>query len=138
MSNPPYLAISNFCIGYGQKIVASIDNLEVAPAEVVALVGPSGSGKTTLLATISGAIPSISGTVEVIGAQRSTEWKLKNISRTLQNFPLLHWLTVKENLMLSAKIRRVAIDDVEGLLGSFQAAHLADKYPQTLSGGERS
>jgi ABC-type nitrate/sulfonate/bicarbonate transport system ATPase subunit len=137
MNNSPYLAINDLCIGYEQKVVAFIDSLAVTTAEVVALIGPSGCGKSTLLATISGAMPSISGAIQIMGAPRTVEWRMQNVSRTLQNFPLLHWLTVKENLTLAAKIRGVAIQDVEGLLGLFQASHLAGKFPKTLSGGER-
>jgi NitT/TauT family transport system ATP-binding protein len=60
-----------------------------------------------------------------------------SVSRTLQNFPLFHWLTVRENILLAAQIRRVPIVDLDALMRQFSAESLGDRYPHTLSGGER-
>lgn len=68
---------------------------------------------------------------------RSPEWRIENVARTLQSFPLLPWLTVRGNLELAAKLRRQKLADATAHLAAFEAAELADRYPSTLSGGER-
>jgi ABC-type nitrate/sulfonate/bicarbonate transport system ATPase subunit len=123
--------------GYGSKVIVRIDELTLRPGEKVALVGSSGCGKTTLLSAIAGASEPLRGRVELEGRSRSREWRIQNVARTLQAFPLLHWLTVRENLALACKIRRVSRLQVEEILVQLSAAHVGDSYPRNLSGGER-
>ena len=42
-------------------------DLTLTSGEVVALLGPNGAGKTTVLLTLAGLVPSLGGTVEVLG-----------------------------------------------------------------------
>lgn len=65
------------------------------------------------------------------------EWLVKHLARTLQSFPLLHWLTVEGNLRLAANIRGLGGLDVDRVLSEFSALHLKERYPKNLSGGER-
>jgi NitT/TauT family transport system ATP-binding protein len=55
----------------------------------------------------------------------------------LQAFPLLHWLTVRQNLKLACRIRGVSPSQADEILLQLSASHLADLYPKQLSGGER-
>ena len=48
-----------------------------------------------------------------------------------------HWLTVRENLELAAKVREIKNVDFNYVLRQFNALHLMDKYPNRISGGER-
>lgn len=123
--------------GYGGKVVAGPVNLAVHPREIVAIVGPSGCGKTTVLKTISGEVPLIRGAIRLEGQGQERSWLVRNLSRTLQNFPLLHWLTVEQNLQLAATMKGVHALDVDRVLSEFSALHLTKRYPNTLSGGER-
>jgi len=133
----PILSIHQASFGYGAEPIVEIEKLEVHSHEVVALVGPSGCGKTTVLATIAGMRDPVSGTLEILGCAREAIWRAQNTARTVQSFPLFHWLTVRQNLELACKIRGVTIDHVDGLLGQFSASHIADRFPKALSGGER-
>ncbi len=113
-------------------------DLTIDKREVVAIVGLSGCGKTTILKTISGEIPLIRGAVHLDGHAQKRDWLVKHLARTLQSFPLLHWLTVEGNLRLAAQIRGLLDGlDVDRVLSEFSALHLKERYPKNLSGGER-
>lgn len=123
--------------GYDGIPVAGPVDLEVGRREVVAIVGPSGCGKTTVLRTISGAIPRLGGEIRLDGEVQDHQWRTLHCARTLQNFPLLHWLTVEGNLRLACKVRGTVVPDLDQVLMEFSALHLKHRYPKTLSGGER-
>ncbi len=127
----------NAVFGYENTIVVDAFDFIVARSEVIAFVGASGCGKTTMLKAISGAIPLLSGTILLDGQPRDRQWLSRNLSRTLQNSPLFHWLTVQENLELACKIRGMREIDARAVLAEFAADHVCDRYPQSLSGGER-
>ena len=123
--------------GHNENPVIKVNSLCISRSEVVAIVGPSGSGKSTLLSTIAGALKPISGTLKILGEQHTEDWRLKNTARTLQNFPLLHWLTVGGNLRLAARTRGFKLTDAKEILTQFHAEHLEHRYVTQLSGGER-
>lgn len=62
------LVARDLAIGWpGGPVVAEGINLEVEPGKALAVVGRSGIGKSTLLYTLSGLIPSVSGTLTLGG-----------------------------------------------------------------------
>lgn len=137
-SHPPVLVADNLTVSHDTVPILHVPHLEVASAEIVAIVGRSGCGKTTLLACISGQVRPLTGQINIRSEDETgSNGAPRSVSRTLQNFPLLHWLTVKENLALAASIKNVRGSDLEMLLRKFSADELADRYPSTLSGGER-
>lgn len=114
-------------------------NLRLAENEIVALLGKSGSGKSTLLRIIAGLIKPTSGRAHY--RECPITRPVQGISMVFQNFALLPWLTVLENVELGLeahgmpqKERRqkaLAAIDMIGLDG-FESA-----YPKELSGGMR-
>jgi len=131
------LLVEDLVVSHATAPILRLPHLEVNAAEVVAIVGRSGSGKTTLLSCIAGQLKPLSGTISVLQNPADGRDLARHVSRTLQNFPLLHWLTVRENLALAAQIKNVDAADLDGLLRTFSAEELAERYPATLSGGER-
>jgi ABC-type lipoprotein export system ATPase subunit len=90
-----------------------VDRLQIAAGERVAVVGPSGSGKTTLLNLISGISVPQSGTVEVAGKRVSTfsdaqrrDFRASTIGFIFQQFELVEYLSVLENILLPFMINR--------------------------------
>lgn len=131
------IEIEDAVFGYQGRAVAGPLSLRVPPREVLAVVGASGCGKTTMLKSVAGVLPLLGGGIRLEGRKRDREWLRANLARTLQNFPLLHWLTVEGNLRVACRLRGLSSADAAQVLAEFSAEHLMHKYPRTLSGGER-
>jgi putative ABC transport system ATP-binding protein len=130
--------------------VLRVDRLEIAVGECVALIGPSGCGKTTLMNLVSGILVPDAGVVHVDGIPLSQEglasrqaFRLGRVGLVPQNFELLDYLTVRENILLPFRLGSPGLVDRAGeercaeLAGRVGiSAHLA-KVPGQLSQGER-
>lgn len=123
--------------GRGTIQVLSPISFRVQEGEWVAIVGPSGGGKSTLLRLLLGLLPPSSGEVLVHG--KPLRGVHPSASLVFQQFALLPWLTVLENVELGLQARGVpriqrlkralAAIDLVGLDG-YESA-----YPRELSGG---
>jgi putative ABC transport system ATP-binding protein len=127
-----------------------VDQLNFESKSKTAIIGPSGFGKTTLLNIISGISLPQSGNVNVDGktvnhladADRRT-FRLKNIGFIFQDFKLLDYLKVFDNIMLPFRINKALNAGVQSRRRVFElseALNIADKlskYPEKLSQGER-
>jgi NitT/TauT family transport system ATP-binding protein len=122
----------------GEGVVALDEvSLEIAEQEFVAVVGPSGCGKTTLLRMAAGLDFPSDGRVLVGGHEVAGPGPDRAV--VFQQFALLPWKTVRENIGfglkcrgMSAAARRAPVDryiEVMGLQGH------EDAYPHQLSGG---
>jgi len=83
---------------FGDVEALAPTDVELAPAETVALVGPNGAGKSTLLAILSGALEPSSGSVE---ADVRVGWVPQRPAHYGR-------LSARENLELFAKLEGVA------------------------------
>lgn len=129
------------------SVLKGID-LSVASQEFVAVMGPSGSGKSTLLNCISCYIPFEEGEISLggqnlkgLGEDALARIRNEKLGFVFQDFMLLDGLTVRENVLLPRIIKdRVepeADQLADALLTLFGIAHITDKYPAEISGGER-
>ena len=124
-----------------------------APGEVWAVLGPSGCGKSTLLLLLAGLLHPQAGEVRIAG-----ERIVRPRPRTgliLQEYGLLPWATVEDNVALGLRVRRFYGPDghhaprdaalpceeiaarVAHWLTRLDIAPLANQYPAQLSGGQR-
>jgi nitrate/nitrite transport system ATP-binding protein len=136
-----FLSIDNVTKSFGGPPVLSGVNLSIARGEFVAIVGYSGSGKTTLISLIAGLLRPDSGTVKLNDLEITAPGPDRGI--VFQNYSLLPWLTVRENIALavdqvfpnhSADKRAALVTDAIATVNL--AAHAA-KLPRELSGGQR-
>src|SRR5256886_15088863 len=74
-------------------------NLEIERGEFVAIVGYSGAGKTTLMSLLAGLIKPDTGSVKLDGKEITGPGPDRGI--VFQNYSLLPWLTVFENVQLA-------------------------------------
>src|SRR4051794_26256951 len=98
-----FLEIKNLTKSYGkpgaQPPVLRDINLSIAEGEFVAIVGYSGAGKTTLISLLAGLIAPDSGSVTLAGEQITGPSSDRAV--VFQNYSLLPWLTVHDNVLLA-------------------------------------
>ncbi len=125
----------------GRKIL-EIENLRIAPGELVGLVGPNGAGKSTLLQLLDLQLPYRAGNFKLFGCATADEDHLALRRRCALVFQenLLLSGTVFENVALALKFRGMKAEqirlEVEAALEAFHCAHLAQRAAHRLSGGE--
>jgi ABC-type lipoprotein export system ATPase subunit len=108
------IEIQDLQFSYGEgDFSLEVPELAVAHGETVAIVGPSGSGKTTLLNLIAGTAIPRSGQVTTNGNQVSglhdaarRDFRIANIGLVFQEFELLEYLNVVDNILLPYRINR--------------------------------
>src|SRR5229473_2294868 len=100
---------------FGALEVLDDVSFTVASGEVVAIVGPSGCGKSTLLSILGGLLQPTEGQAELRGAPPADS--LNPLTFVFQDFALLPWCTVEENVAfplshtgLTATGRRALVD----------------------------
>ena len=140
----PLLEVHDLHLAYGRIRALQGVSLVVRPGEIVTLVGPNGAGKSSLLRTIAGVHRPDAGTVHGLGRRIDGEPVEALVRRGIVLVPegraTLRHLTVRENLVLGAYVRRdrEIEADLGRVLGRFP--RLAERLGQkagTLSGGEQ-
>ena len=131
-----------FASGTEELVVFEDVRFDVDPGEFVVILGPSGCGKTTLLKIIAGTVDQTAGTVDIEGEGVSSDGSRPHpaVSMVFQDFVLLPWKSVLENVATGLK--------VQGGLGTDSRHEIArewiervgldgfgDCYPTELSGG---
>ncbi|MFH2066833.1 MAG: ATP-binding cassette domain-containing protein [Pseudomonadota bacterium] len=107
---------------------------------VTGFLGANGTGKTTLARLLTGLSPMRSGRLLIKGEKTTPAKLLKNAGIVLQNADhQLLMKTVRDELMLSTGNFKGAARDslVAETLQYFRLDHLAERHPQSLSGGEK-
>jgi len=113
-------------------------NLEVKKGGICAIIGPSGGGKSTLLKVLAGIIVDYEGKVLIDGV--AVNPKIHRIGLIPQNYGLIKWKTVEENIFLSTKIKdgkgNIDLDFYEKILKELRLKDFVKRYPSQLSGGQ--
>ncbi|TDI68105.1 MAG: ABC transporter ATP-binding protein [Bacteroidetes bacterium] len=127
-----------------------VDKLAFQSGSKTAIIGPSGVGKTTLLNLISGIYIPQKGSVVVkekdvssmTDAERRT-FRLTNIGFVFQDFKLLDYLKVLDNILLPFRINKVLTlknlvrNRAKEIASMLNIEDKLSKYPDKLSHGER-
>lgn len=125
-------------------------SLDVAPAEVVAVVGPSGSGKTSLLMVLAGLERATSGSVKIAGKDLSgldedelAVFRRGRIGILFQNFHLVPSLSALENVALALELADSGLsykqirEQAAAALTEVGLGKRLSHLPSALSGGEQ-
>ncbi len=114
-------------------------NFAVPEGGTVALLGPSGCGKSTLLQCAAGLITDFAGEIKIGGEAVSP--KKHSIGFVPQNYGLLPWKTVEENIRLAweVKCKNTPLDTnrLHDLMMRLGLETMAGRYPHELSGGQQ-
>jgi general L-amino acid transport system ATP-binding protein len=141
------IEISDLNKWYDEFHVLKDVSLSVLEKEIIVICGPSGSGKSTFIRCINLLEKYQEGTISIFGEELSKDKKSINIIRDnigmlFQNFNLFPHLTILENCSLGPIWLRnipetIAIEQSMALLDRVGIAHLAQKYPGQVSGGQQ-
>jgi multiple sugar transport system ATP-binding protein len=122
-------------------------NLRIPDGKTMVVLGPSGCGKTTLLKIIAGLIPPDSGEVRYDGVDvKDVRPGDRRIGMVFQNYALYPNMSSRKNVLAYFLFRkktpelnalaRAKYERTSELMG-VELAHLLDRKPTTLSGGEK-
>ena len=141
----PMLEITALEVRYGGIRALNGLSLKVPKGSIVTLIGANGAGKSTTLRTISGLVPTTAGSIVFDGKEIAAWPAHRIVSDGLAHVPegrlVFPDLTVRENLMMGAYLRRDRKEIASDLewVGEF-FPRLKERITQragTLSGGEQ-
>ncbi len=117
-------------------------NLQVATGEYLVILGPTGAGKTLLLETIVGFHTPDRGRILLDGRSvAGTPPEKRGIGYVPQNCVLFPHMTAKKNIEFGLKVRGIEgvkrKDKVDRVIEALGLKRLENRFPATLSGGER-
>jgi putative ABC transport system ATP-binding protein len=128
----------------------SIDSLLIGTGEKTAVIGPSGFGKTTMLNLLAGIILPSQGKISVknnfvnqLSDTERRDYRIKEIGFVFQDFKLLEYLSVLDNILLpfrinkSLRLTKEIRENVHVLAESININDKLNKHPSKLSHGER-
>jgi putative ABC transport system ATP-binding protein len=144
------ISITDLSFAYpGSSFRLQVDSLTVAVGQSLALLGPSGVGKTTLLRLMTGLLQPNSGEVKLgaVSLSRLNEtnrraFRLSEVGLVFQDFALLDYLTVEENILLPQRFGKepltpAASQAIRGLAERLEIDKHWRKLAGQLSQGER-
>jgi len=148
----PVIEVDTLTFAYpgGAPVFEDFD-WRVAEGEAWAVLGPSGCGKTTLLYLLAGLRHPTGGAVRIAG--EVLERPRPRTGLILQDYGLLPWATVRENIALGLRVRSFygpdgrhapsnersgpLEDRLEPWIARMGLSEAADHYPAQVSGGQR-
>ncbi|WHH56901.1 ABC transporter ATP-binding protein [Petroclostridium sp. X23] len=114
-------------------------DLKVDQGSIYAIVGPSGCGKSTLLYILAGIIKPDEGSIMINGQPFNRNEG--HISLMLQDYGLLPWKTVWQNVTLGLEIKKnsktVIKERAKYAIGQLGLEDFSELYPSQLSGGQK-
>lgn len=117
----PIVKLQDVIFSWGKHSapVLHIEGLTIQSAQHTFLYGASGSGKSTLLNLLSGVMTAQQGRIEVLGqnltqlsAMRRDAFRAEHIGVIFQQFNLLPYLSVQDNILLAAHFAKQKPDNL--------------------------
>ncbi|RDY31927.1 ABC transporter ATP-binding protein [Lachnotalea glycerini] len=133
---------------FTKEMVLSNINIELENGKIYCVVGPSGSGKSTLLNIIGGLLHPTEGQVFIdseeitnFSQKQLADLRLNKVGYIFQNYNLIPFLTVKDNILLPLRIAKKNIseykENYEALMKRLQIKDKENAYVYQLSGGQQ-
>lgn len=156
-TSEPMVRYRGISKSFGELQVLNEIDLEIAPAEKVAVIGPSGSGKTTLGRLLVTLEKPTSGTIEVNGEQlwhKNVNDKLvpadekhlhkvrSHVGMVFQQFNLFPHMSILRNVMEAPSLvlgmpKKEAKEQAVAMLEKVGLGQKLESYPRQLSGGQQ-
>jgi branched-chain amino acid transport system ATP-binding protein len=140
MTNPTTALLSVDAVSKRFRGLQALDavSLRIAPGELFAIIGPNGAGKTTLFNMIAGEIAPDQGSISLAGERIHgfTPDRIcrRGIGRTFQLVRPFPALSVEDNVIIGALLRRPAVDEArQHAHDTLRRLDLFDKRAQRAS-----
>ena len=136
-----FLELSHVSKHFGGHSVLADINLSIEEGEFVAILGYSGQGKTTLINLVAGLIKPDQGEISLEGKIVTGPGPDRGL--VFQNYSLLPWLTVHENIALAVDqvfpgwTAEQRLAHIDKYIAMVKLGHATDRLPKQLSGGMR-
>lgn len=142
----PIIELRDIRFAYGKRAILDGITLQFFPGSFTVIAGESGSGKSTLLYILGGFLRPDSGSYLFNGKNVYRRWgeiglgrfRKKNIGFLFQDFRLLPFLTVEQNIRFPSLFSGAPLDKkkLTARMEHLGIAHRAKAYPHAISGGE--
>lgn len=148
----PAIVLKNVQFSYAKKTDKTLINIadwQVEQGESVFLYGPSGAGKSTLLNLLAGVLTPQQGEIvlkgenfHTLGAKQRDGFRSRHIGFVFQQFNLIPYLSVKDNILLASHIagtsKKVVEQRLQHLFEGLQLDRALLAFPaSTLSVGQQ-
>ncbi len=142
----PAIHLQRVGFRYGTQPVLDIGELKIPAGAHTLIYGESGCGKSTLMNLLSGILTGHTGLLEVLGtdyagmkATRHDRFRAQNLAVIFQQFNLIPYLTVSENVLLGAKLagKHADLSQMEKILDHLQISALSQQRAVSLSHGQQ-
>ncbi|KAJ3020130.1 UNVERIFIED_CONTAM: hypothetical protein HDU68_010331 [Siphonaria sp. JEL0065] len=132
----------------GRKVLEGVTG-RIREGTMTAILGPSGAGKTTFMNVLMGKVEKTGGKLLINGQESEVHLYRKIIGYVPQEDIMLHELTVRENVLHSARVRlprswneKKIQNHVDNVLLTLKLSHVAhsvigDETTRGISGGQR-
>ena len=129
----------------GSDVFTALEDVsfKVEDQDFYAVIGASGSGKSTLLNTMGGLIRPDSGSILYNGndlynlnRKQSDLYRKKNVGFVFQQFHLLPYMTVLENIKMACYEKK-HLGNIDKYLDQCALSEQKNKYPSEISVGEK-
>jgi ribosome-dependent ATPase len=148
---PPRLAASDdaaieadhLSMRFGDFVAVDDVSLRIGRGEIFGFLGSNGCGKTTTMKILTGLLQATSGSAKLFGhPTNATDVETrKRVGYMSQAFSLYTELTVRQNLVLHARLFHLPAEQIEprvaALLYRFDLGDVADAFPEALPLGVR-
>lgn len=131
------LTVKNIRVRYGNNVVINNLSLDINDGEIYSLIGPSGCGKSTLLKVLCGILP-YEG--QILSDRKNVSPLQLQIGYVPQQYGLLDWKTVSENILLPFRLdkgKRRDDTEIKNIVSELEIEDLMSRYPSQLSGGQK-
>ncbi|MEK2552560.1 ATP-binding cassette domain-containing protein [Lactiplantibacillus plantarum] len=137
-----------YTLNHQENVILKGINLNFERGEFISILGESGGGKSTLMNIIGGLDHHYDGDVLLDGqslrsmnVRQMDRYRRETIGFIFQNFNLVSYLTVLDNVMLSLKMTKTShaqqVQQSQDLLKRVGLEQQTHQYPNELSGGQK-
>ena len=138
---PPAIEAEHLSKRFGDFIAVNDVSFRIAQGEIFGFLGSNGCGKSTTMKLLTGLLAASDGSARLLGkpvAAGNLETRMQT-GYMSQAFSLYEELSVRQNLVLHARLYRIAqaAAAIDGVLRQFELAEHADSLPAALPLGVR-